>query len=88
MNGRPLLKCLSITFECLLALTSEKHTRWEHTHKHITGGLSLCGHTGEVVFSWGWGLVDFILFIYFFTFPAPIRYFGDSPRTAVGGEAQ
>lgn len=48
MNGRPLLKCLSITFECSLALTSEKHTRWEHTHKHITGGLSLCGHT-----SWG-----------------------------------
>lgn len=27
MNGRPLLKCLSITFECSLSLTSERHTR-------------------------------------------------------------
>ena len=58
MNGRPLLKCLSITFECLLSLTSKRHTRWAHTHKqehtHTRGSISvwtLC--TGEVVFSWG-----------------------------------
>lgn len=58
MNGRPLLKCLSITFECLLSLTSKRHTRWAHTHKqehtHTRGSISvwtLCA--GEVVFSLG-----------------------------------
>lgn len=64
MNGRPLLKCLSITFECLLSLTSERHTRWAcshkqahahthaRTHKHTRGSIfvwTLCA--GEVVFS-------------------------------------
>lgn len=50
MNGRPLLKCLSVTFECLLSLTSEWHTHWAHTHKQAhthththTGDQSFCG---------------------------------------------
>lgn len=33
MNGCPLLKCLSITFECSLSLTSEQHTHWAKLHK-------------------------------------------------------
>lgn len=44
MNGRPLLKCLSITFECSFSLTSEQHIHWPCTHKqgrHMTGGSSL-----------------------------------------------
>lgn len=56
MNGRPLLKCLSITFECLLSLTSEWHTRWArihkqaHTHIHMPGTLSVCGR--RVLVKW------------------------------------
>lgn len=61
LNGRPLLKCLSITFECLLSLTSAQHTRWACTHSHT------CTHkhyAGEIkwYFLWRSGIFSLYLF--------------------------
>lgn len=63
MNGCPLLKCLSITFECSLSLTSEQHAHraQPHIRAHActythTWGLYLSMdtmHHSEVLFSRG-----------------------------------
>lgn len=61
MNGRPLLKCLSITFECSFSLTSEQHTHWAKLHKqahtdthaHTRGSIFAQWFTSRVLFSWG-----------------------------------
>lgn len=59
MNGRPLLKCLSITFECSLSLTSEQHTHWAKLHKqahartHTRGSIFAQWFTSRALFSWG-----------------------------------
>lgn len=81
MNGRPLLKCLSITFECSLSLTSEQHThrarthKQAHTHTYPHQGLYLCMeamHRRSAIFPRRGGI--------FFPPHAPIQYFGDSSR--------
>lgn len=84
MNGRPLLKRLSITFECSLSLTSERHTRWAGTHKqahtYTHQRLYLCM---DAMHRWS---AIFLRCSGIFSSHGPIPYFGDSLHTAVGGE--
>lgn len=86
MNGCPLLKCLSITFECSLSLTSEQHTHWAKLHKQAHtrtharshSGFYLCAviHEQSAVFLRRRGI-----------FPHTER-FGNSVCMTVGGEEQ